>query len=57
VVQDYMATTIARDRDGDIRAPDGPGFGVKIDAAGVRRYLLDVEIKVGGKVLYRTPDI
>jgi L-alanine-DL-glutamate epimerase-like enolase superfamily enzyme len=57
VVEAYMASRIGRDADGDIKAPDAPGLGVSIDAAGLRKYLVDVEIKVGGKVLYRTPDI
>ncbi|MCX7326403.1 MAG: mandelate racemase/muconate lactonizing enzyme family protein [Hyphomicrobiales bacterium] len=57
VVEAYMANRIERDGNGEIRAPDAPGLGMQIDAAGLRRYLLDVEIKVGGKVLYRTPAI
>jgi L-alanine-DL-glutamate epimerase-like enolase superfamily enzyme len=57
VVEAYMANRIARDGNGGISAPDAPGLGVSIDPAGIRKYLLDVEIKVGGKVLYRTPPI
>lgn len=57
VVEAYMASRIERDANGDIRAPDAPGLGVSIDMAGLRTYLVDVEIKVGGKVLYRTPAI
>lgn len=57
VVVDYMADRIERDAHGDIRAPDAPGLGLGIDASGLRKYLLDVEIKVGGRTLYRTPAI
>lgn len=41
--------------DGQICLPDAPGLGVTPDIEALRRYLLDVEIKVGGKLLYRTP--
>jgi L-alanine-DL-glutamate epimerase-like enolase superfamily enzyme len=57
VVEAYMASRVERDANGDIKALEAPGLGVSIKAAGVRKYLLDVEIKVGGKVLYRTPKI
>ena len=57
VVLAYVANPMLRDARGELRAPDAPGLGIDIDAAGVRKFLLDVEIKVGGKVLYRTPTI
>ncbi|MFN8995858.1 MAG: mandelate racemase/muconate lactonizing enzyme family protein, partial [Pseudomonadota bacterium] len=57
VVEAYMANRIERDGNGEIRAPDAPGLGMQIDAAGLRAYLVDVEIKVGGRLLYRTPAI
>jgi hypothetical protein len=41
----------------DLRAPEAPGLGLEIEPAGVRKHLLDIEIKVSGKVLYRTPAI
>ncbi len=55
VAQAFTANKLPRDGNGEIRAPEAPGLGIDIDAEGVRQYLLDVEIKVGGKVLYRTP--
>ena len=48
---------IERDRDGNIRAPDAPGLGMTPDPAALRRYLVDTEIRIGGKILYRTPEI
>lgn len=57
VVEAYMANRIERDANGEIRAPETPGLGMRIDAKGLKDYLLDVEIKVGGKLLYRTPII
>jgi L-alanine-DL-glutamate epimerase-like enolase superfamily enzyme len=57
VVVEYMANRIERDANGDISAPDAPGLGLGIDFAGLRKYLLDVEIRVGGRTLYRTPAV
>jgi L-alanine-DL-glutamate epimerase-like enolase superfamily enzyme len=57
VAQAFTANKLTRDGNGLIRAPEGPGLGVEIDPEGVRRYLVDLEIKVAGHVLYRTPTI
>ena len=57
LAQAFTANKQTRDSDGEIRAPDAPGLGIDIDPKGVRQYLLDVEISVGGSVLYRTPDL
>jgi L-alanine-DL-glutamate epimerase-like enolase superfamily enzyme len=48
---------IERDAEGEIRAPDAPGLGMTVDPALFKPYLQDVEIKVAGKVLYRTPPV
>jgi L-alanine-DL-glutamate epimerase-like enolase superfamily enzyme len=45
------------DADGRIHLPEGPGLGVTPNLAGIAPYLVDVEIRVGGKTLYRTPDL
>jgi L-alanine-DL-glutamate epimerase-like enolase superfamily enzyme len=54
---DMMRRGIVRAADGSVRAPEAPGLGVDIDTAAARRYLVDVEIKVGGKTLYATPPL
>ena len=41
--------------DGMIRLPEAPGLGVSPDVDALRKYLVDAEITVGGKTLYRTP--
>jgi L-alanine-DL-glutamate epimerase-like enolase superfamily enzyme len=41
--------------DGMISAPETPGLGVEINIAGIQKYLVDVEIRVGGKTLFNTP--
>lgn len=43
--------------DGLIRLPDKPGLGVTVSPGAWGPYLQDVEIKVGGRVLYRTPQL
>lgn len=48
---------IERGADGFLRLPEAPGYGVTVDPERFRPYLVDVEIKVGGRVLYRTPRI
>ena len=48
---------ITPDADGLIRIPDGPGYGMTVDPARFRPFLVDVEIRVGDRALYRTPKI
>jgi L-alanine-DL-glutamate epimerase-like enolase superfamily enzyme len=46
---------IPRDAAGEIRAPEAPGLGIEPDLAALAPYLVEAEITVKGKVLYRTP--
>ena len=57
VGESLVKDRIARDADGMVRAPEAPGLGVEPDADVIRRYLVDVEIKVAGEVLYKTPEL
>ena len=41
--------------DGLVRLPDAPGLGIEIDGAAVRRYQVDVELRVSGRTLYASP--
>ena len=43
--------------DGEILLPDSPGLGITVATAALARYLVDADIKVGGKSLYRTPKL
>jgi L-alanine-DL-glutamate epimerase-like enolase superfamily enzyme len=45
------------DANGEIRLPEAPGLGISPDLDAVRAYVQDVEIRVGGRVLYRTPTL
>ncbi|HTE17780.1 MAG TPA: mandelate racemase/muconate lactonizing enzyme family protein [Armatimonadota bacterium] len=54
---DMTKDHILPDANGQITIPDGPGLGLTPDLEAAKPYLLDVEIAVGGKVLYRTPEL
>ncbi len=54
---DITHNHIKRNANGQIEVPSAPGLGLDPDLAAMRPYLQDVEIKVGGKVLYRTPSL
>ena len=47
---------LTRDANGQVAAPDAPGLGITINAEAVRRYRVDVDIRVGGRSLYRSPE-
>jgi L-alanine-DL-glutamate epimerase-like enolase superfamily enzyme len=57
-----LATTLTSNRitidgNGQITAPRQPGLGMRLDLDAVRPYLLDIEVAVKGRTLYRTPDL
>jgi L-alanine-DL-glutamate epimerase-like enolase superfamily enzyme len=54
---DMTKDHILPDANGQVNVPDAPGLGLTPDLDAARPYLLDVEIVVGGKVLYRTPEL
>ena len=54
---DFVATPVRPDASGEVAAPDAPGLGIEVSAEGMRKYLVDVEIRVGGALLYRTPSV
>lgn len=43
--------------DGTVTLPDAPGLGMQPDLQAIAPYLVDVDIVVNGKVLYRTPQL
>ncbi len=54
---EMTANHLIPDVNGEIAAPDAPGLGIEISAAGVRKYLQDVDIRVNGRQLFATPEI
>ncbi|MFO1149953.1 MAG: mandelate racemase/muconate lactonizing enzyme family protein [Alsobacter sp.] len=45
------------DPNGEIRVPETPGLGMDVNIAGLREYLVDAELRVAGKVIYKTPQL
>jgi L-alanine-DL-glutamate epimerase-like enolase superfamily enzyme len=43
------------DADGTLQLPERPGLGLTPDTDALQKYLVDVQITVQGKILYRTP--
>lgn len=54
---DLTTNHIGLDADGCIRVPESPGLGMDVNAGGLERYVVDVEIRVKNQTLYRTPRI
>lgn len=44
-------------KNGEILLPERPGLGMDVDLQAIRKYIIDTEIIVGGKALYRTPHL
>ena len=45
------------DRDGYVHVPEAPGLGVEPNREAIRQYLVETEIRVSGRIVYRTPEI
>lgn len=54
---DLTSTRLMPNGDKTVRAPDAPGLGIEPDPEAIRKYLVDVEISVGGKTVYKTPAV
>jgi L-alanine-DL-glutamate epimerase-like enolase superfamily enzyme len=52
LARELTANHIQRDRDGCVCPPESPGLGISIDCEAARNYLVDVEIKAKGKLLF-----
>jgi L-alanine-DL-glutamate epimerase-like enolase superfamily enzyme len=52
LAREFTSNHIERDREGYVVAPDAPGLGININAKAALSYLVDVEIKVGGKAIF-----
>ena len=56
LAQEMSRTKIIPDKNGLIHVPESPGLGISVDTASLKKYLVDVEIKINGKQLYYTPE-
>jgi L-alanine-DL-glutamate epimerase-like enolase superfamily enzyme len=52
---DLTRNHIAPDANGEIHVPDTPGLGIDVDPAALTRYKVDVEIRVGGRAIFASP--
>jgi L-alanine-DL-glutamate epimerase-like enolase superfamily enzyme len=43
------------DKEGLLEIPDAPGLGISVDTEAIGKYLVEAEIVVGGRSIYRTP--
>lgn len=57
LAREVAGLAITPDDEGKIKAPSRPGLGIDIDLDAARKYVLDVEIRVGNRVLYKTPSL
>jgi L-alanine-DL-glutamate epimerase-like enolase superfamily enzyme len=57
LASDITINHIVLNDDGYIQAPDAPGLGMQVSEDAVRNYRVDVELTVGGKLLYETPSL
>ncbi|MCU1269183.1 MAG: mandelate racemase [Acidobacteriaceae bacterium] len=56
LARDLTFNHLERDDEGYVSAPDAPGLGIEIDTEAARCYLVDVEIKVKGRLLFASSD-
>jgi len=54
---DVTVEHLERDGAGLVHVPERPGLGMTIDVEAARQYLVPVEIRVGGEVIYETPEL
>jgi L-alanine-DL-glutamate epimerase-like enolase superfamily enzyme len=57
LAQEIAKEKIIPDDNGYIHVPDKPGLGVTVNTNDLKKYLVDVEIKMNGKTLYYTPEL
>lgn len=57
LAQEISKEKIIPDTNGYIHVPEKPGLGITVDVQALKKYLVDVEIKVNNKLIYYTPDL
>jgi len=54
LARDLTSNHLERDSDGYVAIPDSPGLGIDVNLEGARPYLVDVEIRAKGAILFST---
>jgi L-alanine-DL-glutamate epimerase-like enolase superfamily enzyme len=57
LARDITQTKMFPDGNGHIHLPEQPGLGIQVDTQALKKYLVDVEIKINGASVYYTPDL
>ncbi len=57
LARNFANETLAVDAAGQVRVPDRPGIGMTPNVEAIRQYLVPVEIKARGRVIYQTPEL
>jgi L-alanine-DL-glutamate epimerase-like enolase superfamily enzyme len=57
LAMDITSNHFRPDHNGEIRLPDAPGLGIEVNTAGLARYLVEVEIVIGGNTVYTSPSL
>ena len=53
---DMSTNHLLIDRSGELSVPDAPGLGIEINLSALQQYLVDVEILVNGRRLFKSPN-
>jgi L-alanine-DL-glutamate epimerase-like enolase superfamily enzyme len=54
LAQEIARTRLAPNADGLTTAPSAPGLGIELAPAALKKYLVEVEIRVGGRLILKT---
>ncbi|MCL4504895.1 MAG: mandelate racemase/muconate lactonizing enzyme family protein [Chloroflexi bacterium] len=57
LARDFTHESLSVDAAGQLRVPERPGLGMSPHIDKLRQYLVPVEIRVKGRVLYQTPEL
>lgn len=45
------------DRAGEVKIPEAPGLGISVNFDALQKYIVELEIRIGQSILYRTPSL
>lgn len=54
---DMTTDRILPDANGQIRIPEEAGLGLTVNTGGLQKYVLNIEIRVGERIVYQTPSL
>jgi L-alanine-DL-glutamate epimerase-like enolase superfamily enzyme len=55
LARDFTTTKIAPDAEGRLRLPEKPGLGLEPDWQALKKYLVEVEIRIDGRTIFQSP--